>query len=656
VKTGRLKQKAGRATECPATSEGFGGDAIGSNPVAWYSLAGVVALITLVIYLPTLRNDFVSLDDYGYVLDNLHIRSLGPAFFQWAFTDLSAGFWHPVTWISYAVDYAIWGLNPLGYHFSAILIHALNTFLVCRLSAGLLYAARQAGSCPVCLDKQRILIAAGATALLFGLHPLHVESVAWISERKDLVCAFFFLLSLIAYLRYSATSGSKISGETSSKFYLNRHYLLSLAFFILALAGKTMAVSLPIVLLILDWYPLERIRSRNHFTLALLEKIPFISASLIISITSIIAQKSIGAMALMDSKPLATRLLVAFKALTVYLWKMVLPLHLIPYYPYPRSVSLLTPEHGLPILVFAGITAAAILLARKEPAWLAAWGIYLVILLPTLGIVQVGVHSMGDRFTYLPSLAPFLLAGVGAARIWTPPTSQGHSACVPKQIATVVAITLVCALIYATLKQISVWNNSMVLWNYVIERGGEFNPLAYNSRGHVYRDRGEFDKAISDYSVAMTQEPAQAEYLVSRGVAFCEKGDLERAMTDLNRAIALSPKEYLAYNNRGSVWYRKGENERAIEDFTRAIALKPSEHLAYRNRGVVYEKKGALDNAISDYSAVLTINPLLAGAYIDRGDLYMKKGAMELAAGDYLKAGNLGDMRRMPGAGERRFP
>jgi tetratricopeptide (TPR) repeat protein len=388
----------------------------------------------------------------------------------------------------------------------------------------------------------------------------------------------------------------------------------------------------------------------------LLEKIPFIAASLIISITSVIAQKSIGALALMDYKPLSTRLLVAFKALAVYLWKMAVPVHLIPYYPYPRSVSLLSVEYGFSVLLVAGITAAVIIVAGKKPVWLAAWGIYLVILLPTLGIVQVGVHSMGDRFTYLPSLAPFLLAGVGAARIWTWTSGRAQSSRLPKQVAAGLAIAFGCALSYATLNQIAVWNNSMNLWNYVIEKGEAFNPMAYNSRGHVYKDRGEFDKAISDYGVAIAQEPAQVEYLVSRGVAFCEKGDFERAMTDLNGAIALSPKEYLAYNNRGNVWYRKGDYARAIEDFTRAITLKPSEHLAYQNRGAVYEKTGEMDNAISDYSKVLTINPLLAGVYIDRGDLYLKKGILDLAARDYLEANNLGDRRRMPGTGERRSP
>jgi Tfp pilus assembly protein PilF len=649
LKTGGDKRN--KSSNCAHISapDGLPGTAISGGWNSWYVRAGLIALLTFVCYLPALQNDFVSLDDYGYVLDNFHIRSLGPTFFAWAFTDLSAGFWHPLTWISYAIDYTIWGLKPLGYHLTAILLHAGNTFLTYRVTVLMLDAARQSGQCRSCPDERGATLVAGVVALLFGLHPLHVESVVWISERKDLLCGGFYLLSIIVYLHYTPTPVAR----RAEKFYQHRYYPLSLLFFILALASKTMAVSLPIVLLILDWYPLGRIRSLKSSAVVFLEKLPFIAASLFIAITSIVAQQSIGAMALMSVKPLPTRILVACKAVVLYLWKMVVPLHLIPYYPYPQDVSLLSVEYALPVLLIGGATVAVVLMARQKPLWLTIWGVYLIILLPTLGIVQVGVHSMGDRFTYLPSLAPFLLTGLGALRIWAWAFQINW---LLKTAAVTVACLFSCGLIYLTLQQISVWKNSMDLWNYVIEAGTQFNPLAYNNRGHVYRDRGEFDKAISDYTVAITQEPAQAEYLVSRGVALCEKGDLELAMTDLDRAIVLSPNEYLAYNNRGNVWYRKGEYDRANEDFTQAINLKPSEHLAYLNRGALFEKKGDIENAISDYSTVLTINPFLAGVYISRGDLYMKKGALDHAAKDYLEASNLGDKRRMTGSGGRNTP
>ncbi len=557
-------------------------------------LAGFIALAVLVVYLPTLRNDFVNWDDYIYVVDNVRIRSLNPAFFSWAFTDLSAGFWHPLTWISYAVDYALWGLNPLGYHLQAILLHAGNTFLVTRLVIRILDSQKGAATAywlrPL-PEGRGILIAAGITGLLFGLHPLHVESVAWVSERKDLLCALFFLLSIRSYLDYV----QRDEGDAGS-FRLNGRYLLSLMLFVCALASKTMAVSLPLVLLILDWYPLGRIRSLNDATVRVMEKIPFLAASLGIAVISIVAQKSLGALSMMATTPLWSRLLVAFRALAAYLVMMLFPVHLIPIYPYPRVISLLSAEYATAIVVFLAITAGCIRSARKQPVWLAAWSYYLVTLFPTLGIVQVGVHSMADRYTYLPSIGLFLLTGLGAAWLW----GGAKSRKAPQRIITVSALVLVVVLSFLTLHQISVWRTSAELWNHVIG-SGTYNPMAYNSRGHMYKDRGDFDRAIADYGVAIAQEPAQAEYLVNRGVAYAEKGDFQRALVDLDRAIALNPKEYMAYNNRANVWYRRGDYDRAIEEFTRAIVLNPLEPLAIQNRGAVFEKKGDLERAASDF-------------------------------------------------------
>ncbi len=605
-------------------------------------LAAFVAVVTFAVYLPALGNDFVSLDDYGYVLDNLHIRRLNGEFFRWAFSDLSAGFWHPLTWLSYGIDFAVWGFNPLGYHLTAIVLHALNTALVLLLVVQLYASIRRTNGSLLLPDRRGTLMVAGVTALLFGLHPLHVESVAWISERKDLVCAFFSLLSLKLYLNYAAGEGPADIASPPVQWFRNRYYLLSLLTFVLALAGKTMAVSLPIVMLILDWYPLGRVGAVTGKLRLLVEKLPYLAASILIAVVSIVAQHGIGAMALMNEKPWPVRILVAFRALVTYLWKMVLPLNLLPSYPYPPQVSLLSAEFALPVFCVVTVAALALYRMKREPYWLAAGGFYLITLLPTLGLVQVGVHSMGDRFTYLPSLAPFLLAGIAVAGLW--------KKILPVSGRFLLAVTL-CLLFsllsLTTVRQIAVWKDSLRLWNHVIDRGEPFNPLAHQNRGHVYRDLKEYDRAIADYSLALAQEPGRVEYLVSRAVALCEKGELDSALTDLDRAIVINPREYMAFNNRGTVWFRKGNDAKALEDLTRAIALKPTEYLAYQNRGSVYERRGELDNAIADYSRAVVSNPLLAGLYIERGDLYLKKGDMERASGDFLTARDLGDSRRM---------
>ena len=637
-----------------------------------YYLAAAVSLITLAVYLWALRNDFVLWDDDGYVVNKIQIRSLNIAFLKWAFTDLSNGFWHPLTWISYAVDYALWGLNPLGFHLTAILLHAANTFLVVLLIKKLLEIGREV-AWPAPSGKEGAnRIAAGAAGILFGIHPLHVESVAWIAERKDLLCAFFFLLSITTYVNYARAEGVG-AVRNARPFYLNRRYLLSLLFFAAALASKTMAVSLPAVLLLLDWYPFKRILSHRDARQVLIEKIPFIGCSLLISIVSIIAQKAVGGLSFMDAVPLPTRLIMAFRALVTYLWKMAAPLDLLPLYPYPGDVSLLTLKYLLPIVLVCGMTAACISVARKNQVWLAAWLYYVITLLPVLGIVQVGYFPMADRFTYLPSLGPFLIAGLGAAWAWEKAvTSMGQSLPAGRLIA-IPAIVLCIALVYGTIRQISIWENSVTLWNYVIAKEPGTLPAAYhnrglafkalgrldramedfsaaitlergtaantfNSRGLAFQEQGRFDRAIEDFSTAITLDPQFADAYTNRGLAFKELGRFDRAMEDYNKAIELAPTRYIVYNNRGMVFQAMGQPGPAIEDFTRSITLNPYFAQAYTNRGLAFEQAGQVDLALNDYSMAIEVDSAFANAYNNRGLIFERTGRPDLALEDFNAA------------------
>ncbi len=306
--------------------------------------------MTFIVYLAALQNEFVEWDDSQYVFENLHIRSFDLDFFKWAFFDFYAANWHPLTWISHALDYAVWGLNPMGHHLTNNILHAVNTFLVVLLVVRLLTSRQavkltsshmssapadppEAGNSRFTIHDSRFaLIAAGVTGLLFGLHPIHVESVAWVAERKDLLCALFYLLSIMAYVSYRS-------------YTTNKSYILSLFFFILALLSKPMAVSLPVVLLILDWYPFGRIQSLKTFRDSFVDKIPFIALSIVSSILTVLAQRAEGAVTAIEAIPLSTRMLVASKSLIAYLWKMLMPMHLIPYYPYPNDASLFSLEY-----------------------------------------------------------------------------------------------------------------------------------------------------------------------------------------------------------------------------------------------------------------------------------------------------------------------
>lgn len=652
-----------------------------------FQLAVGIALLTVAVYLPSLRNNFVNWDDDLYVYGNLNIRSLNLAFFRWAFSDYHAGNWYPLTLISHAIDYALWGLNPLGHHLSNIVLHAANTFIVVLLLMKLLDMSNCLNFTSTGVAVESIharnrnnlagLIAAGVAGLLFGLHPLHVEPVAWVSGRKDLLCGLFFLLSIMAYSNYAATRMGVATSLQSGTVLWKRRYFLSLVFFFFALASKPMAVSLPAVLLILDWYPFQRIRSVKDLSAAIMEKIPFIALSLLASIAAFIAQKTAGYMPLMETIPLSTRVLVAVKSIALYLWKAAVPLHLLPFYPFPESASLVTAEYLSAIMAVAGITAVCIFFINKQRVLMAVWLSYLVTLLPVLGIVKVGAYSMADRYMYLPSVGPFLLVGVFSAWFRERTASQQQRGTAIQRMVAVVALALLVLLSYLTLRQISHWKDSMTLWNYVIEKEPSGVPVAFNNRGLIFREKGQFDqaiddfnaairlshdytlayinrgmtfaekgqfdRAIDDFSVAIGLNPGYAEAYNHRGLLFGTIGQIDRALNDFNNAIRINPASTEVYNNRGLAFEYSGQLDRAIENYSKAIELDPSDYSTYINRGIAYGKMNRLDRAIDDYTKALALQADVAKAYLERADLYWKTGDKERAVTDFQKACELGD-------------
>ena len=622
-----------------------------------YYLAISICLITFAVYLPALQNDFVGWDDGTYVTDNSHVRSLNPALFRWAFSAFYASNWHPLTWISHALDYAVWGLNPLGHHLTNNILHAMNTFLVVLLVVRLL-ASWQAVKLTSSDISRFTLIAAATTGLLFGLHPIHVESVAWVAERKDLLCALFYLLSIMMYLRYAGNTflSFPLSGNPSEMTlntgkdpaqvgmtrpglrFLDRYFLLSLAFFILALLSKPMAVSLPAVLLLFDWYPFNRIQSLKTFWSVFAEKIPFIAFSLISAVLTVFAQKAGGAMLLTEYVPLWARILVAAKALIVYIWKMVLPLNLVPFYKYPRRLDIGSLEYMMPVLLVAGITAICILIARKQRLWPAAWGYYVLTLTPVLGIIQVGGQSMADRYTYLPSLGPFFLAGLFVAGIYNKVTALKKRRIGFKLVFTIPAVVIIISLVYLTFMQIGVWDNAVGLWSYVIQKEPEKVPFAYYNRGVAFYRVGQMDRAIEDYSKAIALDPSYSKAYANRGFVFEKIAQPDKAIADYDRAIVLNPLDAQTYNNRGVFFERAGELDKAISNYDKVIELNSDEAQSYNNRGVVFERMGRYNRAIADYDKAIALNPSNADVYFNRGNAYDEIGRSDKAIADYDKA------------------
>jgi tetratricopeptide (TPR) repeat protein len=592
------------------------------NRTKTYIIAASLAVITLLVYLPVLRNGFVNWDDDRYIFENLHIRSLDAGFLRWAFLDFYASNWHPLTWFSHAIDYAIWGLNPLGHHLTSIILHAINTGLVVLVVASLLQSARERTvlrSSACFPDDQAILIAAGMTGLLFGIHPVHVESVAWVMERKDLLCALFFLLSIMSYGKATSHSGQGTE-QTRLKFGA---LVPSLVFFLLALLSKPMAVTLPVVLLILDWYPFQRIGTLKALWSAGVEKIPFFGLSLASSLITILAQGSGGAIQSLDVIPFTTRLLVAMRSLLAYVGKMLLPIDLLPYYPYPVKVSLVSPEYMLSIGLVFGITAACVALAGKQKVWLSAWGYYVVTLIPVLGIIQVGGQSMADRYTYLPSLGPFLVAGVMTASVLAR-IKIGKPYRIGEFLrSSTAAVIIVLPLSYLTVQQIRVWHDSISLWNKVLEKEPEVNIAAVN-RGIAYMKLGRFDRALDDLSRVLERRPDEKAFY-NRAILYTKLGLLAQATDDYSSAIVVDPQFYDAYNNRGVLFAKQGQLDRAFSDYTEAISLRPSSIKAYVNRGLLFDQTGRIDLALADFDKAIALDPGSVDAYYDRGLLLLNR-------------------------------
>jgi len=605
-----------------------------------FSLAASISLITFVVYLSALHHEFVEWDDAQYVVENYHIHSINIAFIKWAFTAFHAGNWHPLTWISHAIDYAIWGSNPLGHHLTSVILHAFNAFLVVVLIKGLLTVSSKttinAGPSEL-LRERTMLITAGTTGLLFGLHPLHVESVAWVAERKDLLCAMFFLLSIIMYTKYAGHFCGETARENLSSRICNANYLTSLAFFILALLSKPMAVSLPCVLLILDWYPFNRIRSRKTLLIAGIEKLPFIALSILSSVMTVLAQRAGGAIVSIESVPLLTRVLVGGRSLMAYLCKMLVPLNLSPFYPYPTDSSPMSWGYPVAIVLVTGITLLCVVIAKKQKLWLSVWGYYVVTLIPVIGIVQVGRQAMADRYTYLPSLGPFLILGLAAA--WAARSANAVPPRRPiiKSISTVLAIFVIIVMTYLTFRQIGIWKNSIGLWTYVVEQRPQRIQLAYNYRGLAFENTGQFEKAIEDFDRAIALDPYFRDAFLNRGTAFENIGRFDSAIENFDIAIALSP-SYEAHFNRGITFEKTGQSAKAIADYDNAIALDPSRYEAYIAAGRSQGKTGSFDKAIEYFSRAIAINPMHAESYNDRGLSYLYIGQDDRALEDFNKA------------------
>ena len=408
-----------------------------------------------------------------------------------------------------------------------------------------------------------------------------------------------------------------------------------------------MAVTLPVVLLILDFYPLGRLDIKSAFTnpplppfskggrggiKVFIEKIPFLSLSLASSVITIMAQQADGGIAPSDSIPIGARTWIAIRAPVFYLSKMFWPSGIVPLYSYSPKTSFMALEYIGALLLLIIITTFFIYSLKKQPLWLIVWTYYIVTLLPTLGIIQTGTQIAADRYAYLPSLGPFLIAGLCISYLWGKASNIGF-----KIFIIIPSMIILLSLSIITTTHISVWKDSITLWSYEIKRFPD-NLTAYINRGHAYIKSALFQQAFEDSNMAIILNPKYASGYNNRGTVYMKTGRYQEALNDFNMAIMLDPFKAKIYNNRGLTYMETGDYQKAIADLNIAIILDYRYSEAYNNRGIIYRASGNYQKAIEEYNKAVSINPLFAKAYYNRGIVYGILGQYQQAIGDYTIA------------------
>lgn len=545
----------------------------------YYGLLAIILLISFIAYFPVLHNSSFVWDDDGYIRNNLLLKTFR---LKEIFSRIVMGNYHPFTILVLAIEYHFFGLNATGYHAVNLFLHLLNVIFV-------FYTVSLLGK------KTGVALVA---ALLFGIHPMHVESVAWASGLKDMLYTFFFLASYIFYLKYINSLNKKF-------------YAFALMLFVLSLLSKALAASLPVILLLTDYY-----KGRKMTKTVLLEKVPFFVLSVALGVIAVLAQKTSGDIPDLSS-PFPRHLVFACYGFITYLIKLVLPFHLSAFYPYPVINTYAIPIlYYTYVLFFIGFTIFVFYSLRFSKKIFFGAGFFAITVFLVLQLLPVGKAIMADRYSYLPSIGIFYLAGEGFVLLWG------------KKLKLLTIIILSAFTIFFSVKTYArsgIWKNEISLWNNVISQY-ENVPLAYLNRGIANARENEFDKAIEDISKAIQLDTnytkaylncAKAYY--NRGNLYMNKQKFELALKDFNKSIELNPEYTQAYFNRGNIYSDMQDYDKALADYSKAIELDPEQAKPYTNRGFVFGIKKEYEKALKDFDKAIERNPDDAEAYFNKG-------------------------------------
>lgn len=536
----------------------------------------IISVMTFAVFSRVLTCGFVNYDDDGYVYENRQVVSgLSASGVIYAFTTLDKGNWIPLTWLSHLLDVEVFGLNPAGHHLSNLFLHIINAIL---LYVFLRITTHR--------EWPSLIV-----ALLFAVHPLHIESVAWVSERKGLLSTFFFLSAMIAYSRYAIGGSVKL-------------YLLTLILSALSLLAKPMLVTFPFILLLVDYWPLNRTKifslslSSSINRKLIVEKIPFFLLSLAIGSVTLFAQDTAQALASPGQYPLSEKIAHAVTAYTLYLYKTVLPLNLAVIYPYSKNISLLWAFFSaLIIIVITGYVFYKI----KMPYLFTGWFWFLITLLPVIGLIQVGVQSMADRYTYVPLIGIFIGVTWGIVHA----QKQHH---INPHLIILLACVILISFSLKTWKQIEVWKNSISLFRHAVSVTHE-NWVAHLNLGEALFDRGDINKAMLHYQQAIKINPLFELAYLNLGTAYASKGEIDKAIESYKTALTIKKELPAAHLNLGNAYYRKGDYETAHSYYLYALKLKPDYPEAYNGLGAVMLATGDPRKAIAAFEQALRIDP-----------------------------------------------
>ena len=594
----------------------------GSRPAGWtdrWTVPGVclfLAAITFAVFGRTVHDDFVNYDDSVYVYESaqvtkgLTLNGIAQVFIHGSYDN-----WDPLTAISHMLDCQFYGLNAGGHHLTNILLHtatAILLFLVLRQMTGALWRS-------------------AFVAAVFAIHPLRVESVAWVTERKDVLSGLFFMLTIGAYVRYARRPWSPA------------RYGLVVLLFALGLMSKPMLVTLPFVLLLLDYWPLKRyshpalaaggtgpVDLPGNFSVPLrliVEKIPLLVLSIALCVATVLVERF--DIQSIEMCPLPLRIGNALVSYITYMWQMIYPAGLAVLYPYPA--------HGLPvweiitaILVLASVSAGVFIWRRTRPYLLVGWLWYLIMLVPVIGIVQMGLQARADRYIYLPQIGLYVLLTWGAADLCA---GWRHRRVVLGSLAAIV----IASLSVDSCLQTAYWRNSESLWTHTLACTSD-NFIAHNNLGNALLQKGKVEEAIAHFQKALQIYPDYAEAHYNLGNVLLHKGSVDEAIIHYQRALQIKPDYAEDCYNLGAALIKKGSVDDAIANYRMALQIKPNFAEAHYNLGNVLLQKGNLDEAIAHYQRALQINPDNAETHYNFGIALLQKGNLDEAIAHFQKA------------------